>query len=72
MSAFWFHYNKPASRKMGAPVLTLHYQGACHFVRRIDCRVPVQTRERKRQPHLVMAGKGNVTISSNTAVIEAE
>jgi hypothetical protein len=72
MSAFWFHYNKPASRKMGVPILTLHYQGACHFVRGIDCRVPVQTRERKRQPHLVMTGSGNVTISSDRAVIRAE
>lgn len=71
MSAFWFHYNKPASRTAGRPVMTVHYRGACHFVRHIKCHVPVRTRERQSQPHVVMAGQGTVTLSGETAVITA-
>jgi len=69
MTAFWFHYNKPASRAAGHPVLTVHCQGACHTVRHIECHVPVRTRERKSQPHVVMAGKGTVCFSGETAYI---
>lgn len=69
MTAFWFHYNKPASKQAGHPVLTVHWQGRCHFVRHIQCHVPVQTRERKSQPHVVVAGRGNVAICGDTATI---
>lgn len=69
MTAFWFHYNKPASRKAGHPLMTVHCQGACHIVRHIQCHVPVQTRERKSQPHVVMAGRGTVTLCTDTAII---
>lgn len=69
MAAFWFHYNKPASRAAGHPVLTVHCRGACHTVRHIECHVPVRTRERKSQPHVVMAGKGSVYMAGDTAYI---
>jgi hypothetical protein len=69
MAAFWFHYNKPASRQAGHPVMTVHSQGCCHTVRHIECHVPVRTRERKSQPHVVMAGRGTVTLSGETAYI---
>lgn len=69
MSAFWFHYNKPASKKLGRPVITVHYAGACHLVRNIICKVPVHTRERKRQPHVVVAGRGNISFAGDTAFI---
>lgn len=69
MAAFWFHYNKPASRAAGEPRLTVHCQGACHIVRHIECHVPVRTRERKSQPHVVMAGTGSVRFLDDTAYI---
>lgn len=72
MSAFWFHYNKPASRQAGHPVLTVHYKGQCHLVRGILCGVPVRSRERSTQPHVVIAGRGTVRIEGDTAVIEEE
>lgn len=70
MSAFWFHYNKPKSRQAGHPVMTLHHMGACHFVRSIVCSVPVRSRERRTQPHVVIAGSGIVRIDGQTAFIE--
>ncbi len=72
MPAFWFHYNKPESRKQHRNVLTIHYSGACHLVHDIDCRVPISTRHRKDQPRCVLAGKGVVIISGSKAVIEPE
>jgi hypothetical protein len=69
MAAFWFHYNKPLSKQRGYPTMTVHCQGACHFVRHIECHVPVRTRERKSQPHVVMAGSGTVCFSGETAYI---
>jgi hypothetical protein len=72
LQAFWFHYNKPASKKLKHPVLTLHYAGACHSVRKIVCNVPVSTRERKHQPHVVMAGRGNISITGQLATINKD
>lgn len=72
MSAFWFHYNKPASAKAGHPVLTLHYKGQCLMVRNILCGVPVRSRERNTQPRVVIAGCGTVRIDGDTAVIQKE
>lgn len=72
MAAFWFHYNKPASKAAGHPIMTVHCQGACHLVRHVECHVPVRTRERKSQPHVVMAGKGTVAFSGETAYITDE
>lgn len=55
--AFFFHYNKPASQAAGFPRLSVHYLGACSVVARVECRVPIQSRNRKSQPRCVMAGK---------------
>ena len=63
MARFWFHYNKPASRKQGRPVMTVHSQGICHMVHHIECKVPVETRIRKTQPHVVLAGSGTLCLS---------
>lgn len=72
MSAFFFHYNKPASRQAGHPVMTVHYQGKCLLARGVVCSVPVRSRERKQQPRLVMAGRGLVSIVDGTAFISEE
>jgi hypothetical protein len=58
--AFFFHYNKPASRAAGAPVISLHVGGACHLVRNVDCLVPVKGRIRKAQPRWVMTGRAHI------------
>jgi hypothetical protein len=69
MIAFWFHYNKPASRQQGRNVLTLHYRGACHQIHGVDCYVRLQSRDRKQQPRCVIAGKANsITIEPKTKI----
>jgi hypothetical protein len=72
MSAFWFHYNKPASRAAGHPVMTVHHRDACILVRKIVCSVPVCSRERRTQPHVVIAGRGLVRIAGDTAYITGD
>lgn len=67
---FWFHYNKPQSLQQKCNVLTVHFKNACHFVTGIDCRVPIETRNRKVQPRCVMSGTAsNITIENGVAVI---
>lgn len=64
---FWFHYNKPASLKAGAPRLTVHFGGVCHIVAHIECRVPVSSKVRARQPRCVIEGKAReVAIDRST------
>jgi hypothetical protein len=67
--AFWLHYNKPASRLVGRPRLTIHYNGKCHIVSHIVCMVPTWSRHRKQQPCFVMCGKGKLSIENDMAVI---
>lgn len=67
--AFWFHYNKPASKAAGKGLMTIHSCGACHLVEDIDCYVPIYTRHRKTQPRLVLYGKGKIEIIDNRAII---
>jgi len=55
--SFWFHYNKPESRKVGKPQITVHYMGACHIVDNLKCNVPIAGKLRKTQPFWVIAGK---------------
>lgn len=69
MPAFWFHFNKPETRKRGRPVMTVHYKGQCLMVEEIECNVPVRTRRRKQQPVMVVAGVGEVTVTDGKAVI---
>lgn len=54
---FWFHYNKPMSKKQGRNVLTLHWKGQCHFIHSMNCYTPVRTENRKNQPKCVIKGK---------------
>ena len=71
MPAFWFHFNKPESKKRGRNVLSVHYRGKCHMVESIECNVPVRTRDRNCQPRCVVAGDGVVSIEGTRAVITA-
>ncbi len=56
LKTFYYHYNKPASRKAGRAVLTLHYNKTCHLINGLSCYVSTYTEERKKQPRLVIKG----------------
>lgn len=71
MKTFWYHYNKPASKKAGYPIITVHYGGVCHFVKNVVCNVPTGGKLRKRQPHFVVAGKcSKFNISNGICTME--
>lgn len=57
LAVFWFHYNKPASKKAGRPKLTIHFRGKCQIVDEIICSRPTYTEERSQQPRCVVKGK---------------
>lgn len=70
MRSFWFHYNKPESRKTGKTQITIHYMDACHIVDNLECSVPIKGRLRKSQPFWVIAGKANsITMKDGVAHI---
>ena len=53
---FWYHYNKPASRKAGHPLFTVHYRNKCWITKSIVCSVATETHTRIRQPYAVVRG----------------
>ena len=69
---FWFHYNKPASKKQGRNVLTVHWNGQCHLVNSLNCNVPVETSNRKQQPRCVIKGKAtDIAFGQSGSIIHA-
>ena len=56
---FFFHYNKPESRKQGRNVLTVHWQNVCIPVNHLKVNVPIESHTQKHQPHCVMRGFAN-------------
>lgn len=56
---FFYHYNKPASRAAGRPRLTVHYRGKCMICDSLECLTRSESKIRKSQPHVVIAGKSN-------------
>ena len=56
---FFFHYNKPASRKAMRPIISLHWKGKCYTVSDLVVYTPVWSKFNKRQPHFVMQGYSN-------------
>lgn len=69
---FWFHYNKPESRRAGTPKLSIHFENVCHVVDGIICDKPVWSRTRpNRQSHIVMVGDAkHIRIEKGTAWIQ--
>jgi len=68
--SFFYHYNKPASRQQGKPVISVHYKGVCLMVNNLVCGVPTKGRINKRQPFFVMTGKAkDVVVKDNVAYI---
>ena len=53
---FFFHYNKPESRKQGRNVLTVHWKNSCIPVNNIKVNVPTESHKQKQQPHCVIRG----------------
>ena len=53
---FWYHYNKPESKRQGRNVLTLHYKDRCHLIHSLECKAPTETHDRKAQPRCVIRG----------------
>ena len=67
---FYYHYSKPASKKFKIPKLSLHFNGACHLVNSIACKVPTFTKNNKRQPLIVVKGYANkIKIVDKIAII---
>lgn len=67
---FWFHYNKPLSKKHGKNILTVHYNKTCYFVENIECSVPIKTKHNKTQPHCVLKGScQNFAVQDNVCYI---
>jgi len=56
---FFFHYNKPESRKRGVPILSVHYKGQCMLTENLTISVPTSSKKNKRQPHMVITGQCN-------------
>lgn len=68
---FFYHYNKPESKRAGEPRITLHFQGECHVVKDIVVCQPTRARFRKQQPHFVMCGWANkISITRKRALIQ--
>lgn len=58
MKVFFFHFNKPSSKKVGKPQITLHHNKCCHIVDNVVINVKTWGRiNTKRQPHFVVVGK---------------
>ena len=70
MSVFYFHYNKPASKKFGKPQLSIHYKKTCYIVDYIKCEVPTYSHNRNKQPHCVIKGRcTEINIKNGFAII---
>lgn len=54
--AFYYHYNKPASQKVGRPQASIHFKGKCIIVDMVHCNEICRSRVRKTQPKWVMFG----------------
>ena len=53
---FWYHYNKPLSKRMGRPTMTVHFKDSCINGHKIICHPSTETHERKAQPRMVVRG----------------
>ncbi len=62
---FFYHYNKPASKKAGKPKLTIHSKKTCNLVDGVVCSVKTWSHNRKTQPHVVIKGSAAEIIIKN-------
>ncbi len=67
---FFYHYNKPSSKKAGKPQISLHFKQTCYIVDNIVVGVPTAGRINKRQPYFVMVGNAaTIEFKDNIAYI---
>lgn len=70
LKGFFFHYNKPLSKKERKPIISIHYNKQCLFVENVVCNVKTRGRIRNKQPFFVMCGKASkIEIVENIAYI---
>lgn len=68
---FYFHYNKPYSKKHGVDKWSIHHRNTCYIVDKIICDVPTFSKNNKTQPRVVMKGYAtDITIRDNVAHIK--
>jgi hypothetical protein len=55
---YFFHYNKPLSRKLGKQMITLHFKNKCHFLEgdKFICKTECEGKVNPTQPVFVMQG----------------
>jgi hypothetical protein len=54
---FFFHYNKPESKKQGRNVMTLHWEDTCIMVNGVETHgADIQSHKQNRQPHCIIRG----------------
>lgn len=53
---FYYHLNKPETKRVGHPIWTLHWRGKCHMLDYIISFVPTETKANRRQPWAVVRG----------------
>lgn len=56
---FYYHMNKPASKKYGTPLMTVHWRGECHLTENVLCDVPTWTHHNHQQPRVVVKGRAS-------------
>lgn len=59
MKSFFFHYNKPQSKKLDKPIISLHFNNKCHLVSGMTVNVPTKAMFHKQQPRFTINGKYN-------------
>jgi hypothetical protein len=70
MKKFFYHYNKPATQRLGVATISVHYDKKCHLVQGIEVSVPTVSKINKRSPQFVMTGYcSSFKIKKGVAVI---
>lgn len=59
---FFFHYNKPESKRQGKVIWSVHWNKTCYLVHHIRCYTYTESKINKRQPYAVIRGMGTVLI----------
>lgn len=56
---FWYHYNKPESRRSERNCLTVHWNDECILVNSVKCHVATESYDRRSQPYCIIRGWAN-------------
>lgn len=69
---YFYHYNKPLSKRLGKTMWSVHFRGKCSMVENIACFTQAFSKTNKTQPFAVMQGfaKKVVVARDKTAIIK--